>query len=57
MAFTRVVFPAFCNPTIAIYSSLLKNFDLIQSKNLFMNANIIYYYHISEVKIHIVYEL
>lgn len=31
---TRVVLPAFCKPTIAIYSYLLKNLFLIQSMNL-----------------------
>ena len=41
MAFTNVVFPAFCKPTIAIYSYLLKNFDFIQSNSL-LNIFIIF---------------
>lgn len=48
MALTRVVLPAFWRPTIAIYNSLLKNFDLIQSIILLKKENMsfifIYYY-------------
>ena len=41
MALTRVVFPAFCSPTIAIYNYLLKNLAFTQSMNLPKNANMI----------------
>ena len=37
---TKVVLPAFCNPTIAIYNYLLKNFDFIQAKILSTKPNI-----------------
>ncbi len=40
---TRVVLPAFCSPTMAISSYLLKNLDLIQARNLSTNANIFYF--------------
>jgi hypothetical protein len=40
MALTRVVFPAFCSPTMAIYNYLLKNLDFNQSNILLKNPNI-----------------
>ncbi len=40
MALTSVVLPAFCSPTMAISSSLLKNLLLIQSSTLLKNASI-----------------
>lgn len=40
MALTRVVFPAFWSPTMAIYNYLLKNLDFIQSNNLLKKPNI-----------------
>jgi len=41
MALTSVVFPAFCNPTIAISSYLLKNLLLTQSSILLINPSIL----------------
>lgn len=41
MALTRVVLPAFCRPTMAIYNYLLKNLAFTQSMNLPKNANMI----------------
>lgn len=38
--FTSVVLPAFCRPTMAISSSLLKNLDLIQERILSTKENI-----------------
>lgn len=46
MALTRVVLPAFWRPTIAIYNSLLKNFDFIQSINLLKRENIVFYIYL-----------
>lgn len=46
MDLTRVVFPAFWRPTIAIYNSLLKNLDLNQSSNLLIRENITLKYFI-----------
>lgn len=40
IALTNVVFPAFWSPTMAIYSYLLKNFDLSQSRILLKKENI-----------------
>ncbi len=41
IAFTKVVLPAFCSPTMAIYNYLLKNRVLIQSRTLLKNPNMV----------------